>query len=182
MLGVSVDTLRRWVESGRIEATRTRGGHRRFEQAEIQRVAATLELGAGVHGRLSPPARALPGTAAVLESEGSTLLARAGGGLYRGGRAGWFVAEPGASQAGRWLEALTDAAASGNYDRALDTSRRLARQAALAGVPAVECDTLVELFGAVLGRALTTAVPAEAGAARRLLVSLRQAMLIERTS
>jgi putative resolvase len=39
-LGVSVDTIRRWEREGKITATRTLGGQRRFSTAEINRVKA----------------------------------------------------------------------------------------------------------------------------------------------
>jgi len=38
LLGVHPVTLRRWAESGKIEAIRTPGGHRRFAEAEINRL------------------------------------------------------------------------------------------------------------------------------------------------
>jgi excisionase family DNA binding protein len=38
LLGVDPDTLRRWSDEGRIEAFTTPGGHRRFEQSEIDRI------------------------------------------------------------------------------------------------------------------------------------------------
>lgn len=40
ILGVSVDTLRRWESKGIIAATRTPLGQRRFATSEIERVAA----------------------------------------------------------------------------------------------------------------------------------------------
>ena len=39
LLGVSVDTLRRWVDAGRVEATRTPGGQRLVKGADLARVA-----------------------------------------------------------------------------------------------------------------------------------------------
>ena len=42
LLGVSADTLRRWVDDGRIEATRTDGGHRVIAGTEIARLAIEL--------------------------------------------------------------------------------------------------------------------------------------------
>lgn len=36
LLGVSVDTLRRWARAGRIEASRTPTGHRRFRRADLE--------------------------------------------------------------------------------------------------------------------------------------------------
>lgn len=38
LLQVSVDTVRRWEGEGKIKATRTLGGQRRFSMAEIERV------------------------------------------------------------------------------------------------------------------------------------------------
>jgi excisionase family DNA binding protein len=34
LIGVSVDTLRRWEKAGKITSTRTAGGHRRYDLAE----------------------------------------------------------------------------------------------------------------------------------------------------
>lgn len=42
MLGVSVDTLRRWSDGHAIEHTRTLGGQRRYSLAEIERVKTRL--------------------------------------------------------------------------------------------------------------------------------------------
>lgn len=38
MLGVSVGTVRRWEAADKIKSTRTAGGQRRYDVAEIQRV------------------------------------------------------------------------------------------------------------------------------------------------
>ena len=38
LLGVSVDTIRRWERDGRIKGRRTMGGQRRFPRAEIDRL------------------------------------------------------------------------------------------------------------------------------------------------
>lgn len=38
MLGVSVDTIRRWEAEGHITSTRTLGNQRRFDLAEIERI------------------------------------------------------------------------------------------------------------------------------------------------
>ncbi|MGH9068757.1 MAG: TOBE domain-containing protein [Acidimicrobiales bacterium] len=40
LLGVSVDTVRRWADSGRLPATRDRGGRRLIDGAELARFAA----------------------------------------------------------------------------------------------------------------------------------------------
>ncbi|PKQ30910.1 MAG: hypothetical protein CVT62_10580 [Actinobacteria bacterium HGW-Actinobacteria-2] len=38
LLGVSIDTLRRWESEGKITGRRTAGGQRRFPQSEIDRL------------------------------------------------------------------------------------------------------------------------------------------------
>lgn len=38
MLGVHSDTLRRWESEGKIQALRTRGGHRRYRVSDIQAI------------------------------------------------------------------------------------------------------------------------------------------------
>ena len=43
LLGVSVDTVRRWERAGRIHAHRTAGGQRRFPASEVDRVRGTTE-------------------------------------------------------------------------------------------------------------------------------------------
>ncbi|BBZ51946.1 hypothetical protein MHEI_36630 [Mycobacterium heidelbergense] len=40
LVGVSVDTLRRWERNGRIIALRTPTGHRRFRRADIEALLA----------------------------------------------------------------------------------------------------------------------------------------------
>jgi excisionase family DNA binding protein len=38
LLGVSVDTVRRWADDGKIKGQRTAGGQRRFPRSEIDRL------------------------------------------------------------------------------------------------------------------------------------------------
>jgi molybdopterin-binding protein len=42
LLGVSADTLRRWIDSGRLPATKTAGGRRIVEGTELARLAESL--------------------------------------------------------------------------------------------------------------------------------------------
>jgi molybdopterin-binding protein len=42
LLGVSPDTLRRWADTGRLALTRTSGGHRLVDGADLARLAAEL--------------------------------------------------------------------------------------------------------------------------------------------
>lgn len=54
LLGVHVDTVRRWTDEGRLPETRTPGGHRRIPRAAIDR----LRAGIGTGG--SPTTTSLP--------------------------------------------------------------------------------------------------------------------------
>ena len=40
VLGVSVDTVRRWADDGRLGSTRTEGGQREVDDADVARLAA----------------------------------------------------------------------------------------------------------------------------------------------
>jgi molybdopterin-binding protein len=42
LLGVSVDTVRRWADDGRLATTRTTGGHRLVDGADLARLATEL--------------------------------------------------------------------------------------------------------------------------------------------
>ena len=41
-IGVSIDTLRRWSDDGRVAFSRTLGGQRRYEVEELERVKAEM--------------------------------------------------------------------------------------------------------------------------------------------
>ena len=61
LLGVSVDTLRRWADTGRVPTARTEGGHRVVEGADLARLAEESPAdGPGAVGRQSARNR-LPG-------------------------------------------------------------------------------------------------------------------------
>jgi molybdopterin-binding protein len=51
LLGVSVDTVRRWVDAGRLPATRDTNGHRSIPGAELAKFARSVaeEPEAGLH-------------------------------------------------------------------------------------------------------------------------------------
>ena len=67
-LGVHPVTLRRWAESGKIETVRTPGGHRRFSEAEINRL--TVQSSESEHDHLGEQLRdsALSSTRADLQT------------------------------------------------------------------------------------------------------------------
>lgn len=53
LLGISVDTLRRWADSGRVATRRTEGGHRVIDGPELARLAAGLApRGGGAAGSI----------------------------------------------------------------------------------------------------------------------------------
>jgi molybdopterin-binding protein len=50
VLGVSVDTVRRWADAGRLATTRTDGGHRMVDGADLARVVSEEVPAAGPGG------------------------------------------------------------------------------------------------------------------------------------
>ena len=56
LLGVHVDTVRRWTDSGRLPDTRTPGGHRRIPRAAVDRI----RRGAGAGTGSGPTTASLP--------------------------------------------------------------------------------------------------------------------------
>jgi molybdopterin-binding protein len=56
-LGVSTDTLRRWIDDGRLEAVRTRGGQRVVSRAEVARLAAERRRAGGDRPIIAQSAR-----------------------------------------------------------------------------------------------------------------------------
>ena len=68
LLGVSINTLRRWSDDGKVTCYRSAGGHRRFRRADVD---ALLRAGVGsVAGR-----RAARAAAAAPASEAATIAA-----------------------------------------------------------------------------------------------------------
>lgn len=53
LLGTSVDTLRRWADAERFATTRTSGGHRVVQGAELARFAEELATTTAPEGRMS---------------------------------------------------------------------------------------------------------------------------------
>ena len=51
--GVSIDTLRRWEKSGKIQAVRTEGGHRRYKVADLLKIDSPDTRYTVVYGRVS---------------------------------------------------------------------------------------------------------------------------------
>ncbi|MBR8830606.1 MAG: hypothetical protein N5P05_003863 [Chroococcopsis gigantea SAG 12.99] len=53
--GVSIDTLRRWEKSGKIQTVRTEGGHRRYRVADLLKVDNPDLRYTVIYGRVSTP-------------------------------------------------------------------------------------------------------------------------------
>ncbi len=176
LLGVSIATLRRWSESGRIVAERTAGGHRRFSTAEVQRVLANGRA-PGQAFALRPPLRPLPELARMTSEKRKELFGRVERSLYSDGPQGWFATARGQRHGESLLEAIGEAAAGGDYEIALEAARELAGAAFSSGVGIVECDSMLELLAATVTRSLFGGDRAEVGPARRLFVSVRQTLL-----
>lgn len=51
--GVSIDTLRRWEKSGKIQSVRTEGGHRRYRVADLLKIDSPDSRHTVVYGRVS---------------------------------------------------------------------------------------------------------------------------------
>ena len=74
-LGVSVSTIKRWVDQGRLGATRTAGGHRRIARAEVERLA--FELGeAWTDAAPQAPDDQAPGSTYHLLTQGAEAALR----------------------------------------------------------------------------------------------------------
>src|SRR3990172_9964957 len=61
LMGVDPDTLRRWADDGRVRAYATPGGHRRFSQADLERLAAGRRAGSRAIRRSLADLGATPG-------------------------------------------------------------------------------------------------------------------------
>jgi len=57
LLGVSSDTVRRWVDAGRLRSRRTRGGERRVDAAALARFAAAARHDGAPRGAARQSAR-----------------------------------------------------------------------------------------------------------------------------
>jgi diguanylate cyclase (GGDEF)-like protein/PAS domain S-box-containing protein/excisionase family DNA binding protein len=173
-LGVSASTLRRWADTGRIDAVRTPGGHRRFPVSAVRRLSA----GGGDTARVAlrtvdVPARPLAPLADLLQDR-SDLPDMVAGSLYRPGRAGWFASDAGALALAQWTGALAVAARGGRYPGAVEATQRLLGQADYGGASVLERHLFIERLRDTWLRALRDrrATQEDLVDTRRLLVHL----------
>jgi len=57
LLGVSVDTVRRWADSGRLPSSRTEGGHRLVDGAALAQLATEFNESAAAEDAIAQSAR-----------------------------------------------------------------------------------------------------------------------------
>ncbi len=178
-LGISTTTARRWANDGRLGATRTTGGHRRFAPSEVRRLLA--ERGHCAIAPAQPPRRALPGLAQLIEGHGAQLAEVSWRGLYGELRTGFFVAPEGFAAAERWLGALAFAAETANYEMLHEATRALMRTAERSGASLLERHLAIERFAETTTRALARRLCPrdEIVEVRRLFTSLYQRQLAD---
>jgi len=178
-LRISTTTARRWADDGRLGATRTAGGHRRFAAAEVRRLLA--ECGRPQVAPAASPRRGLPGLAGLVDEHGVALAELSWRGLYGELRAGFFLDADGRAAAERWIGALSSAAATANYEMLHKATSALMRAAEQGGASLLERHLALERFCETASRALARrACPREEiVAVRRLFASLEQRQLAD---
>ena len=176
-LGVSASTLRRWVESGRISALRTPGGHRRFPTSEIRRLSN--RPGSAPVAPMTPPPMTLPRIADLLARAGGRMATQAAHSLYRETGEGWFATSAASGPLHAWGATVSRACRTGDYLAATTSTLEVMRRARLAGTSLLERQMWLEracelMTRTALGHQIDTA---EIRGLRRLSVALRHATL-----
>jgi diguanylate cyclase (GGDEF)-like protein/PAS domain S-box-containing protein/excisionase family DNA binding protein len=176
-LRISTTTARRWADDGRLGATRTAGGHRRFAAAEVRRLLAAR--GCPQVAPADPPRHPLPGLAKLVDEHGAALGDLSWRGLYGELRAGFFLDVEGRAAAELWIGALSSAAATANYEMLHKATSALMRSAERGGASLLERHLALERFCETVARALARrACPRdELVAVRRLFAFLEQRQL-----
>ncbi|MBA2348490.1 MAG: excisionase family DNA-binding protein [Solirubrobacterales bacterium] len=152
-LGVSISTVRRWIEEGRLEATRTAGGHRRVSEAELRRVGRSANGPPRLRGSRLPE-HPIPVLARALLEQGDGLVSGAASRCYVDGAPGWFAQPRARSDLRIWVRRVARAAEAGRPRDAVEATRDMFVQArTVAGLE--ECQVFADRFSALVLRALT---------------------------
>lgn len=175
-LGVSTSTVRRWIDEGRLQASRTPGGHRRISEAEVRRFGTSTNRPT----RLKPPTlpeEPLPTLALVLTRRGTALLTEAARISYEDGAPGWFAHERSRAGLEVWVRRVARAADAGVPQDAIDATRDMFVEAR-TGAGLEECQVFVDRFSVVALRALVTVEsrPPALTDARTLLATMRRTL------
>lgn len=84
MLGISTDTLRRWIEDGRVAAGRTSGGQRTIPREEVNRVLAARRRSGGDRPIVAQSARnRFPGIVTRVKADGVAAVVEVQAGPHR---------------------------------------------------------------------------------------------------
>ena len=178
-LGVSPSTVRRWVDDGRLQAQRTKGGHRRFLVGDVRRLCAEGRSSRPTVRAVEPPERDLPQTAAFLRDHTAAIIEAGLKATYDARARGWFAEADGRAHVERWLQTLAQALHCGQYTAAIDATAALTRRSRLGATTTVERVTFLDRCCAALLRLLSESEPArqELPAAGRVCAALRHRAL-----
>jgi excisionase family DNA binding protein/PAS domain S-box-containing protein len=177
-LGVSISTVRRWIEEGRLHATRTPGGHRRIPRAELRRMAGAMTNPGRVR-TTELPGRGLPVLGALLEGAGRALVGDAARLTYDRAYPGWFAGPAAAGALDAWHTTAGRAIAAGRPGDAVHVTTALFRTARdVVGLE--ECLVFAERLSMLLLRRLEQEPGgrAELRDARTVLAAMRRALAI----
>jgi diguanylate cyclase (GGDEF)-like protein/excisionase family DNA binding protein len=179
-LSLSTSTLRRWADAGRIKTLRTSGGHRRFALRDVQRLSAARSARHKATVRSIPtPVEPLPDLSDALRTAAPELATTCARAVYEGAHTGWFGSRTGRQQVERWALAVAVGARTGEYETAIEATRKLMLQASVGGASLLERHTMLERLGDAIARDLQGRGThhAQLLSARRLLLCLRQLAL-----
>ena len=153
---------------------RSKGGHRRFTVAELQRLRGLRQ----VQLRTPPlPAGPLHSVYLVLISQGSELADMVAGSLYEGAP-GWFAEEDARAPTAEWIIQLATSFREGRYASMSSDLDRYLRHAEVGGASLAERHLFVERFGTALRRRLEHQ---RSGQAEQRDASQAMAMLAQHT-
>jgi molybdopterin-binding protein len=83
-LGISTDTLRRWIQDGRVEADRTSGGQRTVSREEVNRLLAERRRNGGERPIVAQSARnRFPGIVTNVKADGIAAVVEVQAGPHR---------------------------------------------------------------------------------------------------
>lgn len=175
-LGVSVSTVRRWIDEGRLEASRTSGGHRRVPESELRRLGRSLTPAPRLK-RSRLPEQPLPGLAALLAEHGEALARAAARLTYEGRAVGWFARPQSEAALRVWVRRTRRAAVDGMAQDAVDATKDMLTEARTAAGVA-ECLVFLDRFSGVVLRALPRDADhvGTADGSRLLLAAMRRAL------
>jgi excisionase family DNA binding protein/PAS domain S-box-containing protein len=177
-LGVSHSTVRRWIEDGHLDASRTAGGHRRIRRSELRRIASTVRRPGQVRVTELPD-RALPVVAVVLERHGGDVTRTAARMTYVPGSPGWFAEPAAARPLQAWTATAARALTGGRAPAAVAATRTLFEAARdVAGLE--ECLVFADRLSALILRRLQAEPggPAETRDAQTILAAMRRSLLV----